>query len=551
MQTCQSRHVMVFLLALVGVLGNGHAQSVAAPTAQTNAGAWQVDTVTVRSNTQLNIAVRLPPAGIALRHIVLTLSSASQPTLVAENGVTSVKDSQPWARSAVQLNARGIAVAYVDIPSDANGRAPDQRPQDMRDDQKQAVRYLQGKYPGIDINAGIFSSAAVTLLDSLDSADGIGKAIVVSGRFSNSRNADWRNLKAPVMLIHVPTAQCDSSPLLEAEEVAVRNHFVLVKAGYRQQEARVSCDTGSQSRLTNLNNDFAALVANWLDNQPTPDFIGTANAQTAWREQLVHYQSEGRQLEMTLLLPEGSGPFPVTVFNHGDIERGSIYFRYQTRFRDMIVAREFLARGVAVAIPARRGVGKSEGVYPLPSSSGDADATYKGRLHARDIMPALAYLKTVPDIDSSRIIISGQSAGGYSTMYIASQNPPGVIGAVNFSGGRTDVGGNSFGPGALNRTMVNAFEDAGKTTSFPILLIFAEGDSRYSANTIRHSYQAFVDAGGHATLSLSPPIRDDGHFVYHHPEMWRAALQEYLRSIGIGASADTNTAAAQATSHKD
>ena len=116
-------------------------------------------------------------------------------------------------------------------------------------------------------------------------------------------------------------------------------------------------------------------------------------------------------------------------------------------------------------------------------------------------------------------------------MYIASQNPPGVIGAVNFSGGRTDLSGGMLG--YLNRTMVNGFEEAGKTAHMPVLMIFAENDSRYSPNTIRSSYQAFVDAGGKATLSLSPPINVDGHFVYHLPAYWRDALRTYLEQIGI------------------
>ena len=197
----------------------------------------------------------------------------------------------------------------------------------------------------------------------------------------------------------------------------------------------------------------------------------------------------------------------------------------------MVVAREFLQLGVAVLMPARRGVGMSEGTYPTGFSAGDADATYKARVHAEDILPALAWLKTRKDLDAGRVILSGQSAGGYTTMYLASQNPAGLIGAIDFSGGRTNMTGAS-GPTNLNQMMVSGFAEFGKTTRPPTLWVFAENDSRYTSTTIRASYEAFQAAGGKGRLLLSPPIEGDGHFIYAKPSFWRATLKEYLDEIG-------------------
>jgi len=36
---------------------------------------------------------------------------------------------------------------------------------------------------------------------------------------------------------------------------------------------------------------------------------------------------------------------------------------------------------------------------------------------------------------------------------------------------------------------------------------------------------------GRATLSLSPPIEGDGHFVHQKPALWRAALRDYLSGL--------------------
>jgi len=501
---------------------------------------WQIDTIPLRTAptgeaVTLGLAVRLPPPSVPLKHIVLAFSTSSSPTIEGVSDTPLLKASTPWLRASADLNARGVGLAFADVPSDANGRALARRGWQIGDDLRVSLAALAKKYPGVDVSVGTFSSNTMPLLDALKKNGDVGKTIVVSGDFLDARTSDWRGLKTAVMTIHAPSAQCDGSPFYEAELISKTNNFTLVKAGYRDQERKASCDTGSQSRLSGLDDAFAGVVANWLDNQAAPTAIGYATPQTAWREQVLHYMAGAKKLEMTLLLPDGPGPFPVMVYNHGDIEVGTAWFNYKRRYREMIVAREFLRYGVAVAMPARPGVGMSEGVYLIPSSRGDADASYKGRLHAENIMPALELLKTIPELDAHRIIVTGQSAGGYSTMYIASQNPPGVIGAVNYSGGRTDSGSQS-GPGYLNSTMVNAFEEAGKTTRVPVLMIFAEGDSRYSPNTIRHAYQAFIDAGGKGTLSLSPPTNTDGHYVYHQPAYWREALHTYLQQIGIVAA---------------
>ena len=396
---------------------------------------WEVNTIPVR-NTQngepvtLGIAMRLPESSVPLKHIVIAPSPFTIPILKTASGSVALINSIPWIRTAEKLNAQGIGVVFADVPTDAANRQPGRRAQDMTGDLKQSLVYLAKKYPDVPVSVGIYSSNTIALLQALEKNGDVKRAIVVSGDFQDARVSNWRNLKTAVMLVHAPSAQCDISPFYEAEYVAKANNFTLVKAGYQQQEKRMSCDTGAQSRLTGLDDEFAGLVATWLNNQSVPATIGYPTPQTAWREQLMHYNVDGKTLEMTLLLPDGPGPYPVMIFNHGDIEMGTPYLNDKRRFREMIVAREFLQYGVAVAIPARPGVGMSEGIYLIPNSRGDADASYKGRLHAKSVMPAIDLLKTIPELDTTRIIITGQSAGGYTTMYIASQNPPGVIGAV-------------------------------------------------------------------------------------------------------------------------
>lgn len=463
---------------------------------------------------------------IAPRHVLLFMSFNSNAAATAS----------PWAAAVDALKVKGIALAVTDAPSDIRQRpVANQSASEISNAIRAALRDIQKTYPGLPIHLAVFGASAGNLLDAAADIKEIGRVVIASGDFRPNRGTDWTGYKHPVMLLHAPSAQCDRSPYLEAEWVARKNQFALVQMGYPQMDPRPGCGAGSHHLFARLETEFSSTVAQWLDGGTAPAGVGYVSPQVAWREQLLHYDAPANigtnRLEMTLMLPKGTGPFPVAVFNHGDIEIDSGYMRYQSRFVDRIVAREFLQLGWAVAFPSRRGVGLSEGIYPFKSFHvNDGDATYKARIHAQDILPALEYLKTHADLDASRMLVMGQSAGGYSTMYIASTNQPGLIGAVNFSGGRTDKSRTSDA-GYLNRTMVSGFDEFGKTTKLPMLWVFAENDSRYTANTIRASYQAFTEAGGKATLSLSPPIEGDGHFIHNKPEFWRKALRDYLSEI--------------------
>lgn len=463
---------------------------------------------------------------IAPRHILLVLSFNSNVAPTAS----------PWAAAADALNAKGIALAIADAPSDLSQRpVADRSASEIRGGIRTALQDIQKTHPGLPVHLAGFGAGAGKLLDAVADMKEVDKVLIASGDFRPDRSADWAGYRHPVMLLHAPSAQCDRSPYLEAEWVAQKNQFALVQMGYPQTDPRPGCGRGSHHVFTNLEAEFATAVAQWLDGATVPAQVGYASPQVAWRERLHHYNVPAilgtDRLEMTLMFPNGTGPFPVAVFNHGDIVIDSVYMRYRFRYVDRIVAREFLQLGWAVAFPTRRGVGLSEGIYPFRNFHvNDGDPTYKARVHAQDILPALEFLKTQSGLDASRMLVMGQSAGGYAAMHIASLNLPNVVAAVNFSGGRSDKVGTGEA-GFLNNTMVNGFAEFGKTTKVPMLWVFAENDSRYSANTIRASYQAFLEAGGKATLSLSPPIEGDGHYIHNRPELWRQALRDYLSEI--------------------
>ncbi|PXX48414.1 dienelactone hydrolase [Aquitalea magnusonii] len=504
--------------------------------------AWQIDPVSTGRQSEagevkLNLAIHLPADG-KIRHIVLYPSPNGQPAIKSTAGGPHIDLNGPWIRTSAVLEQKGIAVAFADPPDDAAGHMPENRPPlSLRRDLQAVLDYLTTRYPGVPVSLGLFAGEAVPVLDVVSRLEGVHGVIVASGGFLKARTKDWHGIKTPVLLIHAPGAQCDAAPYPEAEYLARLNGFALVQARYPHREWKPGCGKDSQHVLAALDEEFAALVARWLDGAAVAAFIGHGDMLPAWHEEIVHYAVPAVlghvELEMTLLFPDGTGPFPLLVFNHGDMELDSPHVRDKQRFRDMIVAREFLYHGIAVAFPSRQGVGLSEGGLQNHFSINDAAPLYKAKAQSADIVPAIDYLKTRKEIDPGRIILSGQSAGGYCAMYLAGINLPGVIGVVNFSGGRTTNKTASGGPEYRNQMMIDGFAEVGKTAQVPALLVFTENDSRYSANTIQSSQDAFVSAGGKSTLLLLPPIAGDGHFVFHQPQLWRAALSKYLGDIGI------------------
>jgi dienelactone hydrolase len=441
----------------------------------------------------------------------------------------------PWIAAADSFNSSGVAVAVAQVSTELRGRRTlSLAPSEMRAEIRSAMQEINAIYPSVPVHLAGFGTGAGLLLDAAADIKEIDRVLLASGDFRVHRMANWSAYKHPVMVLHAPSAQCDFSPYLEAEQPARSSGFSLVQMGYDRTEPEAGCGQGSQHSFATLEPVFAAAVTQWLDGGDAPNTIAYTKPSVAWQEQLLRYQAPANfgtnTLEMTLMLPVWKPPFPVAVFNHGDIDRDSPYVRYKARFLDSIVAKEFLRMGWAIAFPARRGVNASEGQYPRHFHVGDGDATYKARILAMDILPAIDHLKSFPNIDRNRILITGQSAGGYAAMHIASMNPPGVAGAVNFSVGRTDKV--DSGPaGHLNTTMVRGFAEFGTSTRIPMLWIFSENDSRYSANTIRASHQAFTEAGGKATLLLSAPLNIDGHFIHARPALWRQVLRDYLGQL--------------------
>jgi len=145
----------------------------------------------------------------------------------------------------------------------------------------------------------------------------------------------------------------------------------------------------------------------------------------------VVFPSGGRQLHGFLWKPEGSGPFPAIVWNHGSEKLpGS----------QPALANFYNSHAYVFFVPHRRGQGRSPGDYiqdivmQTPPMGRARRMVELQDAEVDDVVAGLNYLKSQPFVDAGRIAISGCSYGGIQTL-LAGERDLGVKALVPFAPG--------------------------------------------------------------------------------------------------------------------
>ena len=231
------------------------------------------------------------------------------------------------------------------------------------------------------------------------------------------------------------------------------------------------------------------------------------------------------ELQVTLFVPDGAGPFPLAVLVHG-LERGQI--RSRERWRAPNAARYFLSRGYMVALPMARGFAGSGGEFDSKGCDVEADGIDK----AQDLRGAIQALSNDPKVDASRIVVLGQSYGGLATMALGALEPPnGVKALVNFAGGRR---ARYCADDRIN--LIAAMASYGKHTTLPSLWFYGDNDTVFPPAVWRPMFDAYRSQGGKATLVEIGNVLPDAHGYLADPAgvaSWAPQLDSFLRSAGL------------------
>lgn len=230
-------------------------------------------------------------------------------------------------------------------------------------------------------------------------------------------------------------------------------------------------------------------------------------------------------LETTLFKPQGDGPFPLVIMNHGK-DLGDPHLQHRDRF--IAFSREFVKRGYAVLVPMRKGFARSTGEYVDYGCNMDGN----GQLQADDVESALSWARAQSWVDKDHIVIAGQSYGGLATIAAGTRELPGVRGLLNFAGGLRSDGGEC----QWRSSLVEAFADYGAHSKLPSLWFYGANDKYFDPDIARRMLEAYTAAGGNAELVAYGKFKHDAHGMVGSRDgvkVWWPETEKFLRTIGM------------------
>ena len=235
----------------------------------------------------------------------------------------------------------------------------------------------------------------------------------------------------------------------------------------------------------------AFLVACSIGSQPEP-----------FHKQRVTFKSGDLTLLGYVYHPDGPGPFPTVIWNHGsEPHPGDRQFD--------AVAAIFVPAGYAVFMPVRRGQGGSQGTYIHDTitalSATNEDSALATTVHLLeteqldDQLAGLAYAKSLPFVDQRRLVVAGCSYGGIQTL-LAAERKVGFRAAMPISPAAQSW--------AYNPLLRERLKRAVRAIDIPVLLIAPPKDAnlappRELGEEAKKAHKTFF------TAKIYPPTMPD------------------------------------------
>jgi carboxymethylenebutenolidase len=196
--------------------------------------------------------------------------------------------------------------------------------------------------------------------------------------------------------------------------------------------------------------------------------------------QTVTFESGDRALFGVLYKPQGPGPFPALIWNHGSEKAPGAGPQFDS------VASIFVPAGYVVFAPVRRGHGYSKGRYIVDviqetRAAEGVEAAKRMVVHLLeteqldDQLAGLAYVKHLAFVDPDRIAVAGCSYGGIQTLLGAERNV-GYKAAISISPAALSWNGNSF----LQERLLQSLQGI----NIPVLLLQPARDASFEPSQV-------------------------------------------------------------------
>ncbi|MDO9296957.1 S9 family peptidase [Bradyrhizobium sp.] len=240
-----------------------------------------------------------------------------------------------------------------------------------------------------------------------------------------------------------------------------------------------------------------------------------------------------RGLEAMLIRPSGTRRYPLALLSHGT-PREAAAREGMTPNGLYVQAIEFARRGFAAVVVMRRGYGDSGGGYA--ESNGPCDRRNylaSANASAADLRAAVDAMSRRTDVTTQGMIAAGVSAGGFASIALSADPPPGLAAVISFAGGR---GSRADDDVCDEDALVRAFASLGKTSRIPSLWVYAGNDKYFGPDLARRMHVAFTTAGGRARFIDAPAFGRDGHGLFSAMgvSVWTPMVDGFLREMNLG-----------------
>ncbi|WCM93353.1 dipeptidyl aminopeptidase [Acidovorax sp. NCPPB 2350] len=277
-----------------------------------------------------------------------------------------------------------------------------------------------------------------------------------------------------------------------------------------------------------------------------PGLAATAPEPPTPDTQVLRLDIDGHSVDLVtqVFRPEGPGPFPLVIFSHGR----SVEPDKRAQLTNPVPlghVRYWLRKGVAVVAAIRPGYGATGGADRENSSArwptgatrctGQPDFTVVAR-NARATVHALhQWALQQPWVRHDRILLEGQSVGGLTTIAAAAENLPGVVGAVNFSGGAGGKPAVAPGQSCRPELLTDLYRQLGTQVRVPTLWLYAENDQFWGPRMPSLWFDAFRQGGSDARFVAAPALEGtDGHrLLLAGGRHWREPLDRFVEKVGL------------------
>ncbi len=150
-------------------------------------------------------------------------------------------------------------------------------------------------------------------------------------------------------------------------------------------------------------------------------------------------------------------------------------------------------------------------------------------------MAVADYMRRQSFVVPDKIVLAGQSAGGFASLAAAGANPTCVVGVVNFAGGR---GSRAADDVCGEDRLVEAMGTFGAAARIPSIWLYSENDTFFRPDLARRMHAAYAKGGARAALHILKPYGNDGHGFVRRADSeteWHPLVRAFLATLGTGA----------------